>query len=192
MSSGGVDSSLLLFFLKKEGYEILPLHVNYGHLAENNEWASCKKICDYLELSEPTRIDMTGISRIPSGLTNNELHIEKDAFLPTRNLLFATVGAAYAYSRSSNLVAIGLLANPIFPDQSQEFVGITENCISTALGSKIKILTPFITLDKREILKLAQKHSLPLSIMYYCHSGKEQPCRICISCKERIAAELTL
>lgn len=192
MSSGGVDSSMLMLLLKKRNHDVFPLHINYGHLAEEREWLACKNVCMSLDIREPIRIDVSGMRQIPSGLTNSSLHIEKDAFLPTRNLLFATIGAAYAFSISSCVVSMGILANPIFPDQTPEFVKAAEDCISIAIGIRIKILTPFIKLDKQDILRLARKHGLPLDMTYHCHSGREKPCGICISCKERISAERSL
>lgn len=181
-----------MLLLKKEGYDVFPLHVNYGQLAEEKEWESCRRVAEYLGLSNPVKMDTTGMSILPSGLVNDSLHIEKDAFLPARNLLFVVLGAAYAYSISANVIATGILANPIFPDQKKEFLGTAEKCVSAALDKNMKILAPFIALDKREIIRLASKHSLPLEITYYCHSGKSQPCGICISCKERLAAEDSL
>jgi 7-cyano-7-deazaguanine synthase len=189
LSSGGVDSSLLMLLLKKEGHDLYPLHINYGQIAEKKEWNACQKICDFLELRKPQRFNLTDIKKIPSALTDKNLDIEKNAFLPNRNLLFLVSGSAYAFSINTYVVAIGIIANPIFPDQTTEFINATENCIITSLGKKLKILAPFITLDKREILNLAIKHKLPIELTYYCHSGKTKPCGKCISCKERIAAE---
>jgi 7-cyano-7-deazaguanine synthase len=180
---------MLMLLLKKEGYEVNPVHINYGHLAEEKEWVSCQRVAKHLGITAPVKMDVTGMALLPSGLVNNKLHIEKDAFLPTRNLLFAVMGSAYAYSISADIVAMGILANPIFPDQSKGFLDMAQNCVSMALGRKVKLLTPFISLDKREIIQLAAKHSLPFEITYYCHAGTEQPCGICISCQERIAAE---
>jgi len=192
MTSGGVDSSLTMLMLKRKGHEILPLHVDYGHLAEDREWKACRAICRHLGMDEPVRIRLDGMEAIPSGLIDSKLDIEKQAFLPTRNLLFATLGASYAYSNSSRIVALGILANPIFPDQTTDFIKKTEVCISAALGVDMKLLTPLIALDKRDTLKLAVKYRLPIDMTYYCHAGGEEPCRKCISCKERIAAEAYL
>lgn len=192
LASGGVDSSIMMLLLKKEGHEILPLFIDYGQLARNKEWSACQKMCNFLEL-EPHRIDISGFGKsIPSGITNDELDIETSAFLPTRNLLFLTLGAAYAHVRSSSSVAIGLLSNPIFPDQTVDFLQTTEKSISTALGVNMKILAPLISLDKRDTLKLANKYGLPLDLTSSCHSSSERPCGRCISCKERIAAEKSL
>jgi len=191
LASGGIDSSLIMLLLKKENNDILPLHIDYGQLAEKKEWESCNKICKYLSLV-PTRLDISGFGRtINSGLTNESLDIFEDAFLPTRNLTFLTMGAAYAFSKGANVMAIGLLANPIFPDQTKQFVSKATESISEAIGKRMQILTPFIDLDKRDILNLAAKHQLP-NLTYYCHSGADVPCGKCVSCKERFAAEAAL
>jgi 7-cyano-7-deazaguanine synthase len=189
LASGGVDSSVMMFLLKKDAHEVLPLFVDYGQLAGQREWASCRAVCNFLGLI-PTRIDISGFGKsIPSGITDEKLDIEKQAFLPTRNLLFLTVGAAYAYSQFASGVAIGILANPIFPDQTAEFIIAAEKTIKTALGSDIAVLAPLISLDKRDTLSLAIKYELPMDLMSYCHSRAEKPCGSCVSCKERIAAE---
>jgi 7-cyano-7-deazaguanine synthase len=189
LASGGVDSSVIMFLLKKDGHEVLPLFVDYGQLAGTREWKSHKAICGFLGL-EPCRMDISGFGKtIHSGITDDKLDIEKQAFLPTRNLLFLTIGAAYAYAQGATAVAIGILANPIFPDQTENFIRSAEQSIRTALGSDIVILAPLITLDKRDTLSLANKYNLPLGQMSYCHGKNERPCGVCISCRERLAAE---
>jgi len=192
MSSGGVDSSLTMMLLKRDGHEVFPVHVDYGHLAEEREWRACKTVCSSLVVNLPVRFRIGGTEAIPSSLVHDDLDIEKDAFFPTRNLLFATLGASYAYGISGRVVALGILANPIFPDQTEQFFKNAESCISSALGVEMKIMTPLIKLDKRETLKLARARGLPLELTYYCHSGGSEPCGRCISCKERVAAEKML
>lgn len=189
LSSGGVDSSLTMMLLKREGHEVFPCHVDYGHLAEEREWPACQAVCEYLGVNAPIRFRIGGTQVIPSGLVHPELDIEKQAFFPTRNLLFATLGAAYAHGISCHTIALGIVANPIFPDQTEGFFQKAQTCISSALGAETTIMTPLISLDKREVLKLAKARGLPFELTYYCHSGKAQPCGICVSCKERIAAE---
>jgi len=181
-----------MLLLKREGHDVHPVHVDYGHFAEGHEWLSCQNVCSFLGVNKPIKIGVRGLDVIPSSLVKSGLDIEKDAFLPTRNLLFTVLGSAYAFSIGCEVVALGILANPIFPDQKPEFFRSAEDCVSAALGKKIKILTPLIQLDKRETLKLAKKYGLPLEITYFCHAGTDQPCGKCISCKERIAAEQLL
>jgi len=190
LSSGGIDSSLMIFLFKEKDYEVFPLFINYGQLAEEKEWEACKNICKTFNV-EPFKMDIQGFGKLPSGLTNKNLDIYKDAFLPTRNLTFVTLGAAYAYSRGAGMVAIGLLRPPIFPDQTKTFIEKAEASISEALGTKMQILAPLIDLDKRDILNLADEYKIP-KVTYYCHAGTSVPCGNCISCRERIAAEKAL
>lgn len=179
----------MMLLLKKYGYEIYPLHINYGHRAEEKEWNSCQRIADVIDSNKPHKIDIFGLEVIHSSLLNDNLDMVKNAFLPTRNLLFLTFGAAYAYNLDIDTISIGLLSNPIFPDQGLEFLKRAKDSISVALGREIQILAPFIELDKRDIIKLAKKHELPIEMTYYCHAGTDPPCGVCISCKERIVAE---
>ena len=192
LSSGGLDSSLTMHLLKEQGVEVYPLHVNYGQLAEPKEWRACQAVCKALGLRTPERMDLPGFRLFPSGLVNPNLDIHDNAFLPTRNLVFLVVGAGYAYSKGLDVVVIGLVANPIFPDQTREFVSRTEDAIASALGRRIKVLAPLIQLDKREVILLARKHGLDVALTYYCHKGGDKPCGICISCQERLAAEKAL
>lgn len=192
LTSGGVDSLVMMLILKKEGHELFPLFIDYGQLAREKEWMACQNLCRFLGL-EPYRIDISGFGKsIPSGITNNELDVEKNAFLPTRNLLFLVLGAAYGYIKSANVVAIGLLSNPIFPDQTRDFIQTAQKSITMSLGTNTVVLAPLISLDKRDTLRLAKKYGLPLNLTSSCHLGGEKPCGRCISCKERIAAEKSL
>ncbi len=190
LTSGGIDSALLLHQFTNDGHEVLPLHINYNQLAQNKEWNACKSLCEYYSLT-PFHMEVTGLGKLPSGLTDNSLDVYEKAFLPTRNLTFLTLGGAYAYSMNVDSIAIGLLKNHVFPDQTKEFVKKAQTCISESLGKTIKILTPLIELDKRDVLTLAKEYDIP-NVTYYCHSGTENPCGKCISCKERQSAESAL
>jgi 7-cyano-7-deazaguanine synthase len=192
LSSGGVDSSVTMLLLKRRNHFVFPLFVNYGQLSVEREWHACQNICKFLDL-KPERMDVQGFGKlIPSGITNRDCDVEKEAFLPTRNLMLLTLGAAYGYVKAAHVVAISLLSNPIFPDQTKDFVQEAQKTISKALGIDITILAPLIDLDKSDTLRLARKYGLPIEDTYSCHSGGEIPCGRCISCQERIAAEKCL
>jgi len=175
--------------LKREDIEIRPLFIDYGQLAASAEWEAVQNVCRYLNIHSPVRLDVSDFGKlIPSGITSRRLDVKKAAFLPTRNLLFLTLGAAYAYSNDIYFVAVGLLSDAIFPDQTRKFVSYAQKAISEALGANLKILTPLAELNKVDVIRLAMKHSFPIDITYSCHLGSERACGHCISCEERISA----
>jgi len=182
--SGGVDSTVLLFRLHKEGHDIIPLHINYGQKSAKPELESVHKVCDLLQL-EPQIIDLNGLKIIRSGLTDPKLsHISNPVF-PGRNLLFLTIAASFANSNSIDVIAMGILGHTFFPDQTKEFVKKAELTISSALGNRINILTPFIELNKLEVIRIGKKYNIPLDITYSCYAGTKPPCGECLSCKDR-------
>ena len=188
--SGGLDSTLMAVLAKKENLDQLPLFIDYGHRAKEREWDACQRVHKKLGLPTPKMVTLSDFGKlIPSGLTDIKLDVNKDAFLPGRNLLFLLVGSAYAFNKKVEGVAIGLLSEKysIFPDQTQEFIDQTQKLINLIMMDKIKIVTPLMQFSKAEVIQLAQENGIEGT--YSCHSGTESPCGICISCKERQGTE---
>jgi len=188
--SGGIDSTLMSLMAQEEGIQLFPLFVDYGQLAAAKEWEACKSLHKKYGLPSVTRMDMSGFGKtIPSGITNQHLRINEDAFLPGRNLLFVLAGAAYAFKVQANSVALGLLDpdQHLFPDQTREFVKACETMIETAMGMRINVLTPLIEFSKMDVLAMA--HARGLIGTYSCHAGGDTPCGICVACMEISNAE---
>lgn len=189
LSSGGIDSTVMMHLLKEKGHDLIPLFIDYGQLAVDKEWESCQKVCNKLEL-DVNRLDVSGIGKlIPSGITDSKLDIERDAFLPNRNLMFLTMAAAYGFQRDAFVISIGLLSSHIFPDQTKEFIEKAKTAISESLNADIRIMLPLIDLDKYDVLRLGIKHNSPLDLAYFCHAGLDEPCGKCISCQEYFSAK---
>ncbi len=183
--SGGFDSTLMSLMAHEEGIPLYPLFVDYGQLGVIREWEACKLLHAKHNLPEVTRMDLSGFGKtIPSGITNHELRINEDAFLPGRNLLLVLAGAAYAYKVQAESVALGLLdpVDHLFPDQTTEFVKECENVIETAMGKRITVLTPLIEFTKSDVLVMARARGLYGT--YSCHAGTDIPCGKCVACIE--------
>jgi len=187
--SGGIDSTLMSLMAKEEGLTLFPLFVDYGQLAADKEWEACIRLHEKYGLPSVTRMDLSGFGRtIPSGITDRRLRINEDAFLPGRNLLFVLAGAAHAFKVQADSVALGFLnpAHHLFPDQTKEFIQAAEAVIETAMGKRIRILTPLIEMSKSDVLAMA--HARGLHDTYSCHAGGDTPCGVCVSCVEVINA----
>lgn len=187
--SGGLDSTLLAILAKEAGLRQFPLFVDYGQLCKDRELEACIRLHKKFTLPEPAIMDISGFGGlIPSGLTDANLRINEDAFLPGRNLLFLLVGCSYAYHLNCNAVAIGLLSEEshIFPDQTSVFLLEAQKTISLSIGREIQIVAPLMDFNKLDVLELAQKKGITGT--YSCHAGTSEPCGKCVSCSEMITA----
>lgn len=192
LASGGLDSSILLTLLKRERVAMLPIHVDYGQLAERREWLSLKRFCATAGLPAPVRVDVSGLGAVPSGLTRSGRNWRPDPFFPGRNLMLATVAAAVGYPQGYRTVALGLVANALYPDQTKEFVRAAEGALSESFGSKINVIAPLLGLPKAKVAELGVKARAPVHLTYSCQRGSLPPCGECSSCTDRAAALATL
>jgi 7-cyano-7-deazaguanine synthase len=186
--SGGLDSTLIGVLAKEQGIETFPLFIDYGQLAREREWVACQRVHKLMGLETPMRMDLSGYGQlITSGLTSNQFNINTDAFTPGRNFMFLVMGCSYAYRMNATSVTIGLLSEKfsLFPDQRPDFIQQAEIAIWTALGTKIKVVTPLSDFSKADVIALAQTKGI--SNTYSCHAGNEDPCNQCISCLEIIS-----
>lgn len=176
---------------KEEGIVQYPLFINYGQLSKDKEMKTCLINFERYQLPTPKIIQLSGYGELlSSGLTDPEKRIFEDAFLPCRNLMFLTIGAAYAHQTNSNAVSIGLLdeAFGLFPDQTKSFIRDTELLVSKALGRSINVLTPLMSFTKADVVNLAREKQI--SGTYSCHAGTDIPCGVCVACREYIGLEV--
>lgn len=188
--SGGFDSTLMSMLAQEEGIELHPLFIDYGQLGATKEWEACQRLHEVHKLPKAVRMDLSGFGKtIPSGITDSNLRINEDAFLPGRNLLFVLAGAAHAFKVQADSVALGLLdpADHLFPDQTEQFVRECEKMIETSMGKRISVLVPLIEFSKSDVMAMARGRGLRNT--YSCHAGTDTPCGVCVACVEITNAE---
>lgn len=191
LTSGGLDSSLMMYLIKDEGHEQIPVFVNYGQINLAMEIEACRKITRRLKLRAPTVIDISNWGKsVGSGITNRRLRVFEDAFLPGRNLMLLLVGASIAYRKNATAISIGLLSDQttIFPDQTKEFCVAAEALISKSMDASVKVLCPLKSLTKAEVVAAAK--DARITGTYSCHSGTKQPCGRCVACREYAGMEI--
>lgn len=183
--SGGLDSTVMSILAAEENLVQYPLFIDYGQLARDRELAACRLAAHRHRLPGPAVLSVAGYGNlISSGLTDVSRDLVQDAFLPGRNLMFLTLGAAYAVQRSAGSVAIGLLdeAFSLFPDQTKPFLSEAESLLSRTMDQTIRIVAPLMSFSKGEVLSIASARGVTGT--YSCHRGEDIPCGDCVACRE--------
>lgn len=188
--SGGLDSTVMAVLARDEKIRQYPLFIDYGQLGKGREFNACITNFRKHDLPPPEVASLPGYGALlSSGLTDPGKRIFEDAFLPCRNLMFLTVGAAYAYQQGASSVAIGLLNDSLslFPDQTRQFVNDATAILSQSLGRPVQIATPLMAFSKADIVAMAK--DLGIERTYSCHAGGAEPCGVCVACREYLGLE---
>ena len=197
--SGGMDSATAAFIAKKEGYELIPLHFNYGQRTEKKELKSFNDICDYLNIKNRYVIDIPFFKQIgASALVDENIEVPVDGikpgvpvtYVPFRNGIFLSIAAAVAEKEGANALFIGVVEEDSsgYPDCREEFIKNMENAINsgTKPDTHIEIKTPLIHLKKEDIVKKAIEVGVPLELTWSCYKEESEACGVCDSCRLRL------
>ncbi len=145
-------------------------------------------MCVLLETLGNRCFDISDISTMMSNqLTDGN---SKDSWFPMRNSLLIDVAAIHAHSKGSNMVAIGLIAGPTFPDTSESFLRIASRSVSASLGYPVQVYSPFLNTAKSEVVALGKKLGVHLEDTYSCYQGEARHCGKCQGCHSRKRAFL--
>ena len=207
--SGGVDSTTCLAMaIEKYGREeVLALSVGYGQ-KHSKELEAAAAIADYYGVAHQT-LDLSLIFEGSecSLLKGSEKEIPKSSYaeqlaetdgspvstyVPFRNGLFLASAASIALSRGCSEIYYGAhsddAAGNAYPDCSREFNEAINRAISLGSGDQLRVVAPFIGMTKAEVVAVGLKLNVPYKLTWSCYEGKDRPCGICGTCRDRTAA----
>jgi 7-cyano-7-deazaguanine synthase len=194
--SGGIDSTTLLYYLLNNGYEILPLTVNFNG-RNIKEIEAAKKILKLKGIDKLIEIDLPFIKEYVSLKEeilknyNGKLFEASGYYIPLRNSILVFIAAYFAEIYNASKIYSGHTyedSNKL-PDVNLEFL----NAINKALqaGSYVakinglKYEMPFIKYSKFDIAKLIIKYSVPIEYTWSCYNTFSEHCEFCDGCKNR-------
>jgi len=202
--SGGMDSATVLGHYLAKGHEIIPVNFTYGSKHNVFEKECAKKLCEHYKIDIFPSIDLCFIGDmfssdlLKSGGDIPEGHYAgenmKSTVVPGRNLIFASILAGYAESVGASHIALGVHSGDhhIYPDCRPKFVECLRETIDKSSDGKIGVLTPFMELDKENILRigynLSDEYKVPYELTRTCYKDQERSCGVCGSCCERLEA----
>lgn len=207
--SGGVDSTTCLAIAvdKYSASEVLALSISYGQ-KHSRETEAAKKIAEYYGV-RMKELDLTKIFEdsdcsllkgstedIPEESYSEQLEKTNGApvstYVPFRNGLFLSSAASIGLSYNCTEIYYGAhsddAAGNAYPDCSEEFNESMNRAINTGSGGVLKIIAPFIGMNKAQVVKKGIELNVPYEMTWSCYEGGEHPCGVCGTCRDRAAA----
>nr|MDO8109347.1 7-cyano-7-deazaguanine synthase QueC [Candidatus Sigynarchaeota archaeon] len=207
LCSGGLDSTTVLYFAIKEGFEVYPVSFEYKQ-RHAVELAFVKKTLEKLAIVDRWivfHLDFTQIGAsaltdakiaVPQGRSPSEMEASIPAsYVPLRNTIFLTYAAAYAESKDIQDIFIGVnvLDYSGYPDCRPRYIESIEQTLN--LGSKyvddpakkLTIHAPLINKSKAGIIQLGRSLGVDYTLTWSCYNpiikdGRIEPCGTCDSC----------
>ena len=192
--SGGVDSTTLLYEYREE--VACAVGFDYGSKHNAQELAAAKAICRELEIpyliiplafiGEYFRSDLL-LSGGEMQLGDYSEENMSSTVVPFRNGIMLSILAGLAESRDLQQV---LIANhfgdhAIYPDCRESFVTPMGEAITAGTSNGVKLVAPYTTLTKAEIVARGTRLGVPYDKTYSCYQGGERHCGRCGTCRER-------
>ncbi len=192
--SGGVDSTTLLYEYREE--VACAVGFDYGSKHNARELAAAEAICRELEIpyliiplafiGEYFRSDLL-LSGGEMQLGDYSEENMSSTVVPFRNGIMLSILAGLAESRDLQQV---LIANhfgdhAIYPDCRESFVKPMGEAITAGTSNGVKLVAPYTTLTKAEIVARGTRLGVPYGKTYSCYQGGERHCGRCGTCRER-------
>ncbi len=195
--SGGLDSAILLANLLKERQSIHPLYISNGNIWEKVELFWLKRYLAKLRKStfgerlkslvqfDLSMKDIYKNSWSVTGEKTPDKNTGAEAvFLPGKNILLLAKAAVYCSQEKIGHLALAPLQTNPFRDARRSFFNLYEQALSQGLKYPIKILTPFLSLNKKQVMLKGK--DLPLHLTFSCLNPKgKKHCGRCNKCEER-------
>ncbi|MCK4909211.1 MAG: 7-cyano-7-deazaguanine synthase QueC [Planctomycetes bacterium] len=208
--SGGLDSTVSLVMARKKGLRIkLGLTFDYGQKAARPEIKSARSICRRLRIPhQVVRLDWlkkaAGNSGVITGAgkgpvlslrdLKNPKRMAQNArrnWVPNRNGFLINAAAVFAESLDCHYIITGFNQEEArtFPDNSSGFVRAVNSSLGFSTRQKVRVVSPTLRLNKKQIWRIGRKLKAPLGLIWSCYRGGRKPCGRCESCLRRIRAE---
>jgi 7-cyano-7-deazaguanine synthase len=195
--SGGLDSVTLAYKIAREQTLSGLVSFDYGQ-RHKKELAYAATAAKALGVPH-TIIDIASIGAQLSGSALTD-HVEvpdghyaeesmKITVVPNRNAIMLSIAYGIASARKARGVAAAFHGGDhfIYPDCRPPFVKAFENMQNHALEglSEIKLIAPFLTMTKADIVVEGAKLGVPFADTWSCYKGGEAHCGRCGTCVER-------
>ena len=207
--SGGMDSCVSAA-IALESYgapNIAVLHASYGQRTQERERRAFEDITNFYGVRERLVVQLDHFRAIGgSALTDKNISVPENelgapgphggaipvTYVPFRNAHFLSVAVSWAEAIGAGAIYIGAVAEDSsgYPDCRPEYYRVFQELIrvGTRPETQIEMVTPVITLSKREIIRRGIELGAPLHLTWSCYQNEDIACGACDSCLLRLRA----
>lgn len=198
LTSGGLDSGVLIAALAREYAAVQPVYVRCGLFWEHAEryWLQrflrrLRHTHQNVQALKTLSMDLREIYGDHWSLTGQNVpdydSDDFEVYLPGRNIILLAKTAVFCVLRGIPTIATApLSANP-FPDGTPQFFQHLQDVLSEGMAASLSVRTPFRHLSKPEVIRMGR--DLPLELTFSCICPQERlHCGACGKCAERIKA----
>lgn len=201
--SGGIDSSTLLHFVKKEvgvpGIYAFSFLYGQKHSREIEmaKWqAESAGVVrhDIIDLSVIGASAMAGSAltdpaeAVPglSEIAEADL-IQPPTYVPNRNMVLISIAAAYAESHGIKDVFYGAQKQDEYGywDCTVDFLARMNNVLALNRRDAVTLHAPFVSWTKSKVVSKGKELGVDYGHTWSCYRGNDEPCGVCPSCVER-------
>ena len=194
--SGGIDSATLLYDLHRRGHPLKCLSFDYGQ-RHRREIDSARQIAAAVDCPH-VAVDLTSVAPLlaNNSLSGRDLEIPdghyaeqsmKQTVVPNRNMIMLSIAIGWAINVEYDAVAYGAHGgdHAIYPDCRPEFAEAMSTVAGLCDWRSIRLLRPFIDLDKGQIVRRGYDLGVPFELTWTCYKGGPRHCGTCGACHER-------
>jgi len=193
MSSGGLDSCILIGDLLRREKVVQPFYIRTGLTWQHAELPALEKFLAAVK-SETLRplilLDLPlddlylGHWSLTGRDTPDAESPDEAVFLPGRNALLLIKAAIYCQLHGIGQLAIAPLGTSPFEDAGPQFFREFQAAMNRGVERQVELLRPFGQLNKKQVMELGD--GLPLELTFSCiHPVDGLHCGVCNKCAER-------
>lgn len=197
MISGGIDSVALAYHVRSSKMDVISaIFFDYGQEAAGQELHAARAATLQTEIPFES-VNISGLKYLFYGLLEGPYHPLMAECHGCGDLLAPWgIAATYTVLRGANRMLVGIVKDDLARIPGlKDYIEHFNNATSSLHGIDFKVVTPFIDIDKSEIIKNAPKEANNLASTWCCFGAGPLHCGICEGCKRRknafIAATIT-
>jgi 7-cyano-7-deazaguanine synthase len=202
--SGGMDSAVLAYWAKNEGFDLSLLSFDYGQ-RHKRELIFASLLAMRLHVPHSV-VDLSSITKLlsPSGssLVSSkpvpEGHYSAESMaqtvVPNRNAIMLSIAYGHAVAIGAKNVFFGAHWGDAaqYPDCRADFVEDLNRALYKGnqgfADVELELEAPFVKWSKTDIAKEGKKLGVPFELTWSCYKGDELHCGRCGTCVERLEA----